>query len=328
MRWNQYQTHVSSAEFNQVLESLAALLSRPAGSFKEGVTDFLSEAGEESVVLCSDSKFIAARWHDGIQKELYFICPASTPPQLGYSELKTGAHGSIPTALSPWLSPQCRKEHRLPSFNTLLSAYAAKGATLNLGECRELELAADLDYLKKLVSEQSDLLRQARAELRTARLHKPNQAADAPEALDPETEVDLAQWCLEHEEDIVVLPRARNGAKKSRYMDPGLIVKSLEILAGPYRALRRGELSQTEFNERLQESGLKFSGSVAPSIAGEQGDAYFVSWAGRRRLLEYHLLKGGGRDERYCFRVYFLWDADSERAIVGSMPQHLSNSLS
>lgn len=49
---------------------------------------------------------------------------------------------------------------------------------------------------------------------------------------------------------------------------------------------------------------------------------------GRRRMFDLHLAKGGGRDERYCLRIYFFWSAEDRKVVVGWLPSHLSNSLS
>ncbi|MDF8359419.1 hypothetical protein [Achromobacter anxifer] len=124
---------------------------------------------------------------------------------------------------------------------------------------------------------QGDELRKVKAQLRAQKM----QERVAPSATTPpplEWALDaLGQWCVEHEDRIVVLPRARGGAKKSRYEDPSLIYTALETLAGPYRDLRAGRINQETFNEILLPTGLRLEGSVAPSIAGEQGDAYFVT---------------------------------------------------
>jgi hypothetical protein len=138
----------------------------------------------------------------------------------------------------------------------------------------------------------------------------------------------LPQWAEDNKERIVVLPRALNGAKKSLYLRPEMIFRALEYLAGPYREYRLGKLSKSQVEDALTKTGLHWAGSTVPSVAGEQGETYFVTYDGRRRFLEFHLLKGGGRDERYCLRVYFFWDDVSQRAVVGSLPAHLANSLS
>lgn len=188
-------------------------------------------------------------------------------------------------------------------------------------------------YLKQLLSDQSDELRSARAQARDSderfkALCASLGPAEVEQGALADTPLTLTQWSIEHEETVVVLPRARNGAKKSIYHQPELMIDALNLLAGPYRDMRLGKLSAAELNVELERTGLRLAGSVAPSVAGEQGEEYFVRWGGRRRFMDLHLAKGGGRDERYCFRLYFCWDPDSQRVIVGSMPSHLGNSLS
>lgn len=197
------------------------------------------------------------------------------------------------------------------------------------GAAEAAETEAEAEYLRGLVAEQADELRQARAQLREARRHLANGYQETVTAgeEDAQDEEDLLQWCIDNDERIVVLPRARNGAKKSEYEDPTLMLTALKLLAGPYRELRSGELKREQFDAALAEHGLKLAGAVGPSVAGEQGDAYFVKWGGQRHFLDLHLLKGGGREPRYCFRMYFFWDDVSQRAVVGSMPAHLGNSL-
>jgi hypothetical protein len=138
----------------------------------------------------------------------------------------------------------------------------------------------------------------------------------------------LPAWAADNAERIVILPRALNGAKKSQYQSPETIMKALEILAGPYREHRLGNIGLPQFEAALAAEGIQLQGSVGQSIAGSHGEQYFVQWGKRRRFLDLHLLKGGGREPRYCMRIYFFWDSETNRCVVGSMPAHLNNSLS
>lgn len=62
---------------------------------------------------------------------------------------------------------------------------------------------------------------------------------------------------------------------------------------------------------------------IAKERVGEQGDTYLISVDGRPRMLDRHLKKGTSKDQRHCFRLYFLWDEDSQQAVVGWLPSHL-----
>lgn len=138
---------------------------------------------------------------------------------------------------------------------------------------------------------------------------------------------DLPQWAHAHQDEIIVHPRALNAAKKSEYLYPEHLFSALDFLATEYRSFRHGELSRADLESALVRRGLRLSGSTVPSVAGEKGESYFVSWNGRRRFLESHILKGGGRDPRYCLRVYFFWSAEDDKVVCGYLPGHLDNSL-
>ena len=291
-----------------------------------------------SVAIDQELGFAAAQWiaiQDGqaAVHEVFFVTPAKKEPQLGFR-----ISGSSPAlgCLDWWreLDGSVPTEAPVPSFLELTALLASKGQSLtSRAETSEKvrELTSEVAYLQMLLLEQSEELRQSRSAARHFRSFADRVVGAAPEKSSTPIQDDLSDipdWCARHEGEIIVLPRARNGIKKSIYEDPAMILTGLGLLAGPYRQHRMGNLSKPEFEELLLASGLRLQGSVGASIAGEQGDSYFVNWAGRRRFLDMHLLKGGGRDERYCLRIYFFWDADSQRAIVGSAPAHLDNSLS
>lgn len=335
MGWTRYSAEVADKDFEKVVRAFASLLSLPKEVVKDGVSELVQDAGQVSLAVDVGRKFIAARSvANGKVQEVFFARPGAKAPRIGCSFI---GEGPPPPELQPWLHVEKHRVERLPSFTSLSCALASQGHSVTEMHPKELQLEAEIDYLKQLLAEQSDHLRQTRGALKDISQraafdasvteldgYEPN-AAGAQGEWDLE---DLAEWCAAHESEIVVLPRARNGVKKSRYEDPSLIVAALELLAGPYRDYHLGLLSREDFEALMHPTGLRLAGSVAPSVAGEQGSAYFVNWAGRRCFLDSHLLKGGGRDERYCLRVYFFWDGASQRAVVGSMPAHLDNSLS
>lgn len=137
----------------------------------------------------------------------------------------------------------------------------------------------------------------------------------------------LEEWASLHQNKLVLLPRALSGAKKAIYREPGHVYRALEFLAGPYHGYRTGALTKPQMEAALAATGCQLAGATTATVAGTQGDTYFVRWGEQRRRLDQHLRRGGGRDERFCLRIYFFWDNDSQQVVVGWLPSHLDNSL-
>jgi hypothetical protein len=314
-------------------------------AFQEGIREMETATGPANLALDPARQFVAARWttrKNGFvdHVEACFVVPANKPAQIGIRTWSTSEEQEAGDDAPAWwsaLGDQSTPISRsgAPSFTELACLLASGGGTLTQSEGlaeRLGSLSSEVAYLQGLLIDHRDELRRTKAALRQARLgaFSPLLASSSVEPEVDQAPVDLSElpeWCADHEDEIVVLPRALNGAKKSQYEDPAMIYTALDILAGPYRQHRMGQMTRAQFDEILLPTGLRFAASVGTSIAGEQGDAYFVNWGGRRRFLESHLLKGGGREERYCLRVYFFWDADSARVVCGSLPAHLANSL-
>lgn len=228
----------------------------------------------------------------------------------------------------------------VPSFRELRHALtlpvvpteAAPGVAANEEELRQLSL--DRDYFQELSESQAEQLRAVEvklAQLKAAFRHSATEEqieAAREEALSLK---ELPVWAVENEARIVLLPRALAGARRSQYQTDADIYRSLEFLAGPYRDQRLNTLDMSAYQDALQAmqtEGYQLARSVDPSVAGTQGEDYFVRYGARRRFLDWHIVKGGGRDERYCLRIYFFWDDADKVVVVGSLPAHLSNSLS
>lgn len=129
---------------------------------------------------------------------------------------------------------------------------------------------------------------------------------------------------------LVLHPRALQGIKRARFDDVELAYKALLLLGNEYRDMRKGLLDQSKFQESMQELGLRCSGSISVSRAGEQGETYFVRWpigSDTRAFLELHLRKGIDKDERLTLATYFFWDEDSQQVVVGWLPSHLENRM-
>ncbi len=146
----------------------------------------------------------------------------------------------------------------------------------------------------------------------------------------PEDLSQLEDWAREHLAGSVELHnRAFKGAKNSQYEDSSLIYSSLLLLRDQYVPMRRdgGLELKNAFEARCQALGVVEEPTFSGDRYGEEGETYFVRYGGRKRLLDRHLKKGNSREERYCFRLYFFWDEDSEQAVVGWLPSHLDTRL-
>jgi len=339
-------TKADSALFSQFLDSASKTLCPSLiDPLADGIGDTEGATGMLDYAVHRPSGFAAFKWVETqadawVRWELFFASPANAEPRIGLRAAHS--HQSLPSP-PPWLTPfllDTPKSHadaRMPGFLelvALLSSHGRISTTSAATHDRLLEQSHELNYLRQLSDDLSGELRQASVKLRDITASRAattihfEQPTSAPAA---ETSRDLSElraWSLAHEDRIVILPRALQGAKKSLYEHPETVYAALELLAGPYRDLRRGLLEYPDFVAQLAAEELQLEGSVAPSVAGEQGDAYFVSWKGRRRFMDLHLRKGGGRDERYCLRVYFFWDEQLQKVVVGWLPSHLSNSLS
>lgn len=142
---------------------------------------------------------------------------------------------------------------------------------------------------------------------------------------------EIPEWAGKYMADRLALhSRALNGLKKGVYQDVELVCKCLLLLSNEYYDLRMGTTDKAHFEEAAANLHVSFSGSIAKERAGQEGDTYFVQWplgSGTKRFLEYHLRKGTDRDERYCLGIYFFWDDQSERVVIGWLPSHLDNQL-
>lgn len=338
---------VDASCFEQYLTSIWEQLVEeqelPASEPPEGSGELLGARGRVAYVVARQARFAAWQWSEnGALCESFFVRPADGRARCGWRRVSSDAAHQGATRTPDWYVELQPVSSRLrtgeaPSFLELLALWSASGhasppdtALLQANE----DLQAQLDYYRQAAAEHAEESRQLRARLRNLLAHRSRadtqteDASDAAAAQEPLRDLSgLAEWAEQNASRITVLGRALGAAKRSLYEEPAHIYQALEVLAGPYREHRSGRLDRAGFEAALSANGLRLAGSVGSSVAGMHGEAYFVSYRGQRRFLEMHLLRGGGRDERYCLRVYFFWDDDARQAVVGWLPSHLDNSL-
>lgn len=154
---------------------------------------------------------------------------------------------------------------------------------------------------------------------------EPDELTRIPSSLD-----ELGEWArVNLSGSVVLLNRALRAAKKSEFENSELAYNALLVLRDCYVPMRcGGDGLRNEYARRLEELGLEESASFTGARAREQGDEYFVDYAGRRRELDRHLKGSNSRDSRFGFRLYFFWDDDTQQVVVGSLPTHLSTRAS
>jgi len=215
-----------------------------------------------------------------------------------------------------------------PSFISLVGAYFGTGGfsvAENLSTREALE--GDLGYWRELGRAQARVIDELeRADRKVAPQSDGRGQVQRHEPVRQWKLREIAEWAALHSDRIVILPRAISAARKSEFQEPELVFSALDILASDYAAAKKGIGPRDAAKNRLAAMNMEIGGSVDPSVAGSAGDDYFVHWRGRRRFLDQHLKKGTSRDPRYTLRIYFTWDEELQKPVVGWLPSHLDNS--
>jgi hypothetical protein len=221
------------------------------------------------------------------------------------------------------------------SAEDLLPLYESENARLlqelsdPKAEHAELLSVADED-LKATTVERDE----ARAEIHAlrARLGEMTNAVrlreQQPDVPIPDSFDDLPAWAaLYLGDDVELLPRAFNAAKKSVFDDPALAYQALLLMRTAYVPMRRD--GSLVLRERW-ETGLRQLGLECTPTGGRAGEFpsdYFVTYLGRKTEIDMHLKGSNSRDPRYCFRVYFFWSIENKRAMVAWLPSHLESRI-
>lgn len=251
------------------------------------------------------------------------------------------------------------REERLPSFTSVrqfaatLEREAARrgGATdaelLKMFEDDNRRLASDIQEQKELSDQllqeaerERDIANEraneavAQAMLARERIRGLEERLAAAIGKSSETPIPanlsvFESWCKEYlAGSVVITTRAFQGAKKSEYQEPSLIYRALIVLRDQYVPMRihGGATRQATYTKALGELGIE------ESVTGDgtrfEGNEYTVQYQGRRKDLDRHLKAGSSREPRFCFRLYFFWDDESQVVVVGWLPSHLENRMS
>lgn len=217
------------------------------------------------------------------------------------------------------MAAQCREQLRRvyeskEEYKALAETYYA-----DMAACRE-----DSQALQKQMTAMAEMMDRQRREI--ARL-KHGKTERPPVDL---TYEQMAKWVEQYYPDRLYLhPRAVRALKSAVYQNPSMVYRCLILLAEDYYDYRKGRINRDAFLQRCNavDPGLSECGFGEGSDILEQGDEYYITYGGKRRLLERHLKKGVSHNALYCLRIYFFWDDKTSHVVIGSLPGHLRSSL-
>lgn len=116
------------------------------------------------------------------------------------------------------------------------------------------------------------------------------------------------------------------------FKDVALVVSSLSLLANEYWAVRTAEpesfaQAKLGLETKMATLGVEDAASISPTRLGEVEEQYTVNYRvgfKSRQLLERHLRGGSNtKDDHYCMRIYYFWDDEQQKVVVGHLPSHL-----
>jgi hypothetical protein len=207
----------------------------------------------------------------------------------------------------------------------ILAAKQEAQASLDQAVNEEAEKEQVLATLRQ--TQASYLALQARLTSMQARLISiSKQKETIPASLD-----DLEAWARENlSGDVELHERAIKAVRKSDFNNTSFIFDVLLMMRDYYVPMRRsgGIELKNAFDQRRAELGLENTPCFSQDNKAKNfGGSYFVKYLGIKRELDWHLKGSNNRDERRGFRMYYFWDAETSRVVVGYMPGHLENDI-
>lgn len=194
-----------------------------------------------------------------------------------------------------------------------------------------LELAINADAERQQALSE---LRQIRGSYMALQARLDALLSESPESAGlaiPDSLDEIESWARTHLSGQVELhPKAIKAARDSDFQDVPLVYNALLMMRDLYVPMRRmgGIERKNAFEQRLAELGLENTPCFSQENKAKNfGGAYFVRYQESTRELDWHLKGRNSRDERLGFRLYYFWDAETARVVVGYLPGHLKNDI-
>lgn len=133
-----------------------------------------------------------------------------------------------------------------------------------------------------------------------------------------------AKWAPPAAPDGVVLTgRAIREIRRERRYAEDRLAHGLKVL-GLYRSMRTGHISIEAYRDAVRQEHFEDAPCFADSGSLKAfDDDYSVVEGGRKYVLDRHLKWGKGNNVISAVRIYYAWDDDSQKVIVGSALRHL-----
>lgn len=129
----------------------------------------------------------------------------------------------------------------------------------------------------------------------------------------------------QYQDSIMILKKARNSCKKSKYNNPEQVFKALEWLATRYLSARKGTGGNDLEKSCLEQTGMNYRHKQSRVTMGENPSDYFVKWNKKKVPLMEHLVQGSSGDEQSTIRIAFFYDDSAEKVVVGYIGKHQRN---
>lgn len=189
--------------------------------------------------------------------------------------------------------------------------------------------------IKTVIGERDEALEQVRRLRHRLNIQLEPQYGSDDEGSDgspwyPDTWELLEEWADSYGDGkLILLPSAIKAAKESAFHIE-LSYRALELLAKYYVPMRQRKADDDEpwrkFNQALSELGLECSPTGDATEHHRYKKDYQRLYEGRTITLDMHLKRGNGFDPEGVFRVYFFYDDQAGKVIIGHLPSHLTNS--
>jgi hypothetical protein len=102
-----------------------------------------------------------------------------------------------------------------------------------------------------------------------------------------------------------------------------LVIRDYVVPAKMSGGLDRVQLA----HDKLQELGMIDAPCFVNRDEARRTNGYTVSYEGQPLVLADHIKYGTGYNNANQIRIYYCWDRDRERFVIGKMPTHLRNNL-